>query len=258
MFKRLKRLIGARAPFEGGRAEAEPSAGETLYVIGDIHGRLDLLTRLLDRVRQHQRDRPPSRSRLIFLGDYVDRGPDSRGVLELLCSLAASDADTVLLMGNHEALLLDFLGSAEVLQHWGAVGALPTLQSYGIAPPRQIDAIAAEHVRRELLSAMPQAHRALLGSLRQTYQNGGYYFVHAGVDPWRPLDDQSIDDLLWIRNEFLDYAGRLEKVVVHGHTPVSEVDFRPNRINVDTGAFATNVLSCLVLAGHEQEVIDTD
>jgi serine/threonine protein phosphatase 1 len=223
--------------------EAQVSNENTrIYAIGDIHGRLDLLDRMVKVIArdaaQHGGD-----SLTVTLGDYVDRGPKSRGVIERLMTNPFPGA-YVALKGNHEALLDGFLAEPKSGLHWQHLGGLQTLKSFGVRSGRDLD-----HASAGLRAALTPEHLTFFGSLKMSLTVGQYFFCHAGVRPGVPLQQQSDEDLLWIRNEFLDSAADFGKIVVHGHTPVVEPQVRPNRINVDTGAFATGRLTCVVLEG---------
>lgn len=220
--------------------------GQRLYVIGDVHGRLDLLDRKIDAVCEDLRQHPHPDSRLIFLGDYVDRGPASAQVVERLLHLDALQG-TIFLKGNHEVLLERALDDPGVIIGWCEWGGLETLHSYGVTPRIRPSPDDCPALARELAAAVPSRHRAFFAGLPLTHVSGDYVFVHAGLRPGLPLVDQSADDLLWIRDEFLTHSRPFEKFVVHGHTPVMEPDARRNRINIDTGAYATGRLTCLVL-----------
>ncbi|MEG6509846.1 metallophosphoesterase family protein [Methyloligella sp. 2.7D] len=226
-----------------------------VYAIGDIHGRLDLLDVLLAKIAEDIEASPQSRAELVFLGDYVDRGQDSKGVIERLLSKTLP-APATCLRGNHEELMLDFLRAPQYGQPWPEpAGGLATLNSYGVAG----DAIShnPEAVRDEFLRKIPSSHLQFFETLQLTAEIGDYFFVHAGVEPGVPLDRQDVRDLLWIREPFLNHEGGFGKVVVHGHTPRDRVVMRANRIGVDTGAFMSGRLSAVVLAGNERHVIDT-
>ena len=224
--------------------------GTRIYAIGDIHGRLDLLDEVLARVDADMAQHPTSNATRVFLGDYIDRGPDSKRVLDRLISCCVAQP-TVCLMGNHEAYLREFLKNPDVLSVWGHYGGLDTLLSYGLVPTIETDAQEQRQLASELDKILPSNHREFLSSLRQYFICGDYFFVHAGVRPGICLTEQSEDDLLWIRDDFLLCEDHFGKVVVHGHTPVLEPDVRPNRINIDTGAYATGRLTCLVLERDE-------
>jgi serine/threonine protein phosphatase 1 len=224
--------------------------GNRIYAIGDIHGRLDLLDSVLARIDEDMGMHPKSNAIRIFLGDYIDRGPDSKRVLDRLVDYCVTQP-TVCLMGNHEAFLREFLENPDVLNVWRHCGGLDTLLSYGLAPKIETDAQDQRELASELDRILPSSHRAFLSGLKQCFIYGDFFFVHAGVRPGICLTKQSEDDLLWIREDFLFCADNFGKVVVHGHTPVLEPDVRPNRINIDTGAYATGRLTCLVLEGDK-------
>ena len=250
----FKKLLGAgRAP----AASAPP--GSTLYVVGDIHGRCDLLYNLLRKIALDAARLPPGEEReLIFLGDYVDRGPDSKGVIGLVLSTVAErDFWTVTaLKGNHEAALLQFLEDPGFWPMWSEFGARQTLTSYGVKPPDwQAGEEDWDRACRELSLAMPAAHKAFLYQLALTAERGDYLCAHAGVRPNVPLAHQVEQDLLWIRDDFLRSERRLDKVIVHGHTPTDEAYVGEHRIGLDTGAYATSLLTAIRLRGEERTLI---
>ena len=227
-----------------------PIRNTRVYAIGDIHGRLDLLERAIAAIRRDVDAHGPE-ALTVTLGDYVDRGPASRGVLD---RLAANPFPTpyVALKGNHEAVFETFMATAEGGDHWRKFGGLETLHSYGVPIADMMMGRNFEAAAERLRAALPDAHRDFLASLKLSHMQDGYFFCHAGVRPGVALDRQSDKDLLWIREEFLGSTQDFGKVVVHGHTPVDAPDVRPNRINIDTGAFITGQLTCIVLdeAGH--------
>lgn len=231
-------------------------AGTRVYAIGDIHGRADLLDRLAGKISQDLVARPAQEAVTVFLGDYVDRGLDSRGVLE---RLAQGDFPTpfVALRGNHEDAMLRFLDDPPVLKQWAMFGGLTTLTSYGVDPGKQMFRGGAPAVQDAFLSQFPRAHRRFLEETKFSVEFGDYFFCHAGVRPHVPLDRQDPGDLMWIRYEFLEYRGDFGKVVVHGHTPHTKVENLPNRINLDTHAFRSGVLTAVALEGEERRFIDT-
>jgi serine/threonine protein phosphatase 1 len=192
---------------------------------------------------------PASNAIRIFLGDYIDRGPDSMRVLDRLVNYCVAQP-TVCLRGNHEAFLCEFLRDPDVLTVWRRCGGLDTLLSYGL-PKIETDVQDQRELASELGRILPSSHREFLSGLKQYFICGDFFFVHAGVRPGICLTKQSEDDLLWIRDDFLLSEDHFGKVVVHGHTPVLEPDVRPNRINIDTGAYATGRLTCLVLENDE-------
>ncbi|MGP0058177.1 MAG: metallophosphoesterase family protein [Beijerinckiaceae bacterium] len=221
-----------------------------VYAIGDIHGRLDLLDQLLERIESDVRDGSHLEAVYVFLGDYIDRGPASSGVIERLIAFS-SNQRTICLKGNHEAFLQEFFANPGLLQEWGRYGGLNTLMSYGLRPPLQPNAAQSAEVAATLIRAMPEAHRDFLGTLRLSLTLGDFFFVHAGVRPRIALEQQSEEDLLWIREEFLFHEQSFDKMVVHGHSPVRQPEVLGNRINIDTGAYATGRLTCLVLEGED-------
>lgn len=220
--------------------------GLRIYAIGDVHGRADLLDRLFARIDAHIAAHPVARPVQVLVGDYVDRGPNSRGVLDRLI-LRARLKEMVMLKGNHETFIPEFLRNPSTLQSWSQMGGLETLMSYGLTPSLKADAATQRELAEALRAMLPQAHLNFLGALPLSFSCGGLFFVHAGVRPRVALDKQREEDLLWIRDEFLLHEESFSKIVVHGHTPVREIDVRPNRINIDTGAYATGLLSCLVI-----------
>jgi calcineurin-like phosphoesterase family protein len=228
--------------------------GVRIYAVGDIHGRADLLDGLLSRIDSDQEKAQLSFSIEIFVGDYVDRGPDSRQVLERLIARKRTHR-VVCLKGNHEIFLAEFTNNPAILGDWQRIGGLETLMSYGLAPSINADAVVQAELAAALDQAMPQSHRQFLGELKSSFTFGDFYFVHAGVRPGVPLANQREQDLLWIRNEFLHCEDDFGKIIVHGHTPVPQIDIRPNRINIDTGAYATGNLSCLVLQDETVNIV---
>lgn len=223
-------------------------AGLRIYCIGDIHGRADLLAQARDAIARDLARRKVRESLVICLGDYVDRGPDSAGVLDLLCDGFA--APLVCLRGNHEVMLGAFLQNPDELAGWRRFGGLETLASYGVPTQEAAEGFGYESAWQAFSARLPQRHRALLDATQLSVTIDDFFFCHAGVRPGVPLEAQRERDLLWIRNEFLSWTGDFGKVVVHGHTPVAAAEVLPNRINIDTGAFASGKLTCLVLEGE--------
>ena len=232
--------------------------GQLLYAVGDIHGRLDLLEHLLDLIGRDAKASTADRLTLIFLGDYVDRGPDSRGVVERLISDLPRDFDTYFLKGNHEAILLDFLAEPWRLDHWLQNGGEETMRSYGVDIERlaQLGAPPAAW-RQAFAEALPEAHLRFFRNLQLSVSFGDYLFVHAGVRPGVPLGAQSEADMVWIRAPFLNHAEPFGKMVVHGHTPGQEPVTRSNRVGIDTGAVFTGRLTALRLEDGSQEFLQT-
>ncbi|MBM4409618.1 MAG: serine/threonine protein phosphatase [Chloroflexi bacterium] len=232
--------------------------GTRVYAVGDIHGRDDLLARLHAMMADDFAGAPPgTRGLAIYLGDYVDRGADSKAVLDRLIGGAPAGLAPVYLKGNHEDLMLRFLagdGRAGPVRMANGGGA--TLASYDVAPP-DIDARSLEAAGRALQAALPPAHRAFLGRLALRYRVGDYAFAHAGVRPGVAFERQDEADLLWIRRPFLDHAGDFGAVVVHGHSIAPAPVVRENRIGIDTGAYASGRLTCLVLEGTDRRFLAT-
>jgi serine/threonine protein phosphatase 1 len=222
--------------------------GVRIYAISDIHGCADLLKQLLTVIDADLARSPPRLPIHVFLGDYIDRGPESRQTLDLLIQRSKSH-QTVFLKGNHEAFLVDALEDPTRFQDWSKYGGLQTLVSYGLAPSLNPDLAEQAELMRQLKGALPEAHKKFLKRLRLTFTCGDFFFVHAGVRPGIRLSQQREADLLWIRETFLESEENFGKYIVHGHTPVREPDRRPNRINIDTGAYATGNLTLLTLQG---------
>jgi serine/threonine protein phosphatase 1 len=232
--------------------------GQLVYAVGDIHGCYDLMKALLAKLAADYAQRAAGRRPiLVFVGDYVDRGPDSDKVLEALVWLKRRrDLEVHLLKGNHEQALLAFFDAPEEAEPWLRYGGLETLAAYGVTLAAEAGPAELTRARDELLARMPASHLKLLLGLELMVEVGDYAFVHAGVRPGAPLARQTETDLLWIRQGFLDVDGPFEKTIVHGHT---WLDHRPQlmagRIGLDTGAFATGVLTAIRLEDGAREVI---
>jgi serine/threonine protein phosphatase 1 len=236
-------------------ATRKSAAGQLVYAIGDVHGCYDLMKTLLRDIALDAAERADGRQPvLVFLGDYVDRGPHSSKVMEALVWLMRRrDMDIHLLKGNHEKALLDFLDQPERGGPWIGFGGAETLMSYGVQPPK-IEGGAEEYrrARDELLERMPASHLRLLQKLELMVMVGDYAFVHAGVRPGAGLERQLEEDLLWIRKGFLDATGPFEKVIVHGHTWVEKgPQLHDHRLGIDTGAYQTGVLTAVRIEDGE-------
>jgi len=242
--------------FESSTSRQKPRVpdGVRVYAVGDIHGRADLLEQVFKRIDADLVKNPASNGIEIYLGDYIDRGPASRQVLDRLVARGRTHR-TVFLKGNHETYLAGFVTNPPILKEWQRLGGLETLMSYGITPPINPDAAAQSRLAAALDQALPESHRNFLGDLKSSFTCGDFFFVHAGVRPGIPLAKQREEDLLWIRRDFLLCEENFGKFVVHGHTPVAQPDIRPNRINIDTGAYATGRLTCLMLVDDKMELI---
>lgn len=243
-------------PAPTGQAAVVPD-GTRVYAVGDVHGRADLLDRLLAELAEDARARPVARVVVVFLGDYVDRGPESRQVVERLLAgpgEGLAGAEWVCLKGNHEEYMLRFLTETSVGPAWCLNGGLATVRSYAgpLAEGAEAD---MPGLQLALSRALPPAHLRFLSRLPLIHQEGDYAFVHAGIRPGVALSDQDPADLLWIRDDFLFEASAFEKVVVHGHTPTPIPEVRPNRIGIDTGAYKSGRLTALVLEGADQGFI---
>jgi serine/threonine protein phosphatase 1 len=226
---------------------ASTPADTRIYTVGDVHGRADLLAETLELIDQDVERRPVAYSIEVYLGDYVDRGADSKGVIDLLAARLVRN-NAVCLRGNHEELLERFLNDPRLLESWLKLGGLQTLASYGVQLRRDRRE-KPEALQARFRQAFPHAHVLFLKCLKPWICCGDYLFVHAGIRPLVPFDRQSMRDLLWIRDEFLNSAHHHGKCIVHGHTPVPHPDLRPNRINIDTGAWQSGKLTCAVLEG---------
>lgn len=226
------------------KKRARAPSGIRIYAIGDIHGCADLLERAFTVIDNHITGLDTERVIHVFLGDYVDRGPDTKRTLDLLID-RSKNHEAIFVRGNHEQLMLDFLKQPSILSEWWSMGGAPTLLSYGLSLGSKCRLGEEFSLRDALVAAMPESHRAFLSSLRSAYSCGDFFFTHAGVRPGVALDLQREDDLMWIREPFLSSRHDFGKVVVHGHTPVREPEMRYNRINIDTGAYATGRLSIL-------------
>jgi len=233
--------------------------GTRLYAVGDIHGRDDLLDQVLQAIWRDAESVPDDARRvLLYLGDYVDRGLGSRQVIERLLRRPLEDFETIHLLGNHEEAFLGFLEGTPIAFDWFKYGGLETLYSYDVPIPRRPSAPAdMDALRRQAVAAVPAAHVAFLRNCKLMHVEGDYAFAHAGVRPGVPLERQEADDLLWIRDAFLTSRADHGKVVVHGHTICERPEIRPNRINIDTGAYASGRLTCLVLEGAERRFLHT-
>jgi serine/threonine protein phosphatase 1 len=232
-----------------------------VYAIGDIHGRIDLLQRIEQRITVDVQAIPAGvQSTVVYLGDYIDRGPDSNAVIQHLMTRPPVAGVDIFLKGNHEQSLLDFLDDPHrVAAQWFDFGGIATLMSYGIREaPSKVQAGRFDELHDELAAAIPPDQLAFLRSLKLSWEAGDYFFVHAGIDPRQPMDRQGPESMLWIREEFISAEGPFSHRIVHGHTIVPEVEFLPHRIAVDTGAYATGRLSCVVLEGKGVRLLGTE
>ena len=210
-----------------------------------------------DRIRQDLHDRPVAKPHLVYLGDYVDRGRDSSGVLERLVAPPRDLPPATCLLGNHDLVLRDFLGGQDVGDIWRNFGGFETMRSYNVDPQPQPGRRWVDTARDQLLEQMPERHLAWLHALVLSLDRPPYFFCHAGVRPGIPVERQDPATLLWIREEFLLSDADFGRIVVHGHTPVEEPEVRRNRVNVDTGAFARGILSCAAVEAGSVRILQT-
>jgi serine/threonine protein phosphatase 1 len=233
--------------------DARAPEGVRLYAIGDIHGRLDLLEQMHARIAAEiERDRLDDWL-VVHLGDYIDRGANSRGVIEFLIELRARDARYITLAGNHDLGLLEFLAGPEMDSLFIQYGGIETAASYGVSLSLPDPDLHRYH--RELLAAVPREHIQFVLDCGFSAEFGDFFFCHAGIRPGVPLDLQDPDDLVWIRKGFLDCADLFPKVVVHGHTITRQAELLANRVNIDTGAYRSDVLTALVVDGGEKRLL---
>lgn len=239
----------------GGHLPSLPK-GVRIYAVGDIHGRLDLLEKLLCEIENDVAQYPAIQSIHVFLGDYIDRGKWSRETIDRLIKHSETH-ESVFLRGNHELLAIACLSDRAKIDQWLRLGGIETLASYGVASELFTNRKQIAETQLAFHNALPPAHFQFFRTLRNSFSCGDYFFSHAGARPRIELSRQTEADLLWIRGEFLTSVHDFGKIIVHGHTPTSDVEVRTNRINIDTGAFASGRLTCLVLEGSSLWVIDT-
>lgn len=249
----LDRLRALFRPTREHPGQPAVPAGERYYVLGDIHGRLDLLDALAKAIDADDAASGPARTVVVLLGDLVDRGTDSAGVIKCVRKWQKA-RDVRVLMGNHEEMFLQSFEDKEVLRHFLKHGGRETILSFGLTR-KQLNASNIDQLFDTMQTLVPEKIRRFLASFEDMIVAGDYLFVHAGIDPALPLDQQRRSDYLWIRERFLQHKGPLPKVVVHGHTIFDDVEDRGTRIGIDTGAFRTGVLTALVLEGTDRRVI---
>lgn len=254
----IRNLFRKAANLTAGRSFSGPP-GKRLYAVGDIHGRLDLLNDLLSRIADDLRTRPvvAGAATIVFLGDLIDRGPDSAGVIERISTLHDVPARPLLLLGNHEEILLRVLdGEIGLAYDWLGFGGDACVESYGLSAAA-MKAMSEARIAEMLRAAMPHAHVAFLKEGGDTIRFGDYLLVHAGIRPGVAIEDQQPHDLRWIRQPFLSDAHDHGCLVIHGHTITDGVDRRANRIGIDTGAYRTGILTAAVIEGDVLDFIDT-
>ena len=225
--------------------------GLRIYAVGDIHGRFDLLEELVSDIRRDLKRSRPARTIEIFLGDYVDRGPQSREVVHWMIEAPPVADERICLLGNHEEILLQALDDTSAMANWLFNGGGETLLSYGVQARGLGGESGLIELQQGFRAALPAAHLEFIASLRRKVAITPYLFVHAGIRPGLAIDDQDPEDLVWIREPFLHSDADFGCIVVHGHTPAMHPEVRRNRINIDTGAVFTGCLTCVVLEGTE-------
>ncbi|MHA1112880.1 MAG: metallophosphoesterase [Alphaproteobacteria bacterium] len=240
---------------------ARPPAGTRVYAVGDIHGRADLLDELHRMIAEDAAGVAAARRVVVYLGDYIDRGFESRRVLDILIDAPLDGFEAVHLLGNHEQALLDFLADVGTGPAWMSFGGDATLVSYAVGLPAKLDRRSRlEVARADLKRRLPDAHLDFLRNLALYHVEGDYLFVHAGIRPGVALEKQSREDMIWIRDAFLNSSVDHGRIVVHGHTihpDLGAPDMQTNRIGIDTGAYASGRLTCLVLDGAQRRFLQT-
>lgn len=229
--------------------------GQRVYAIGDIHGRRDLFDLLIRAIEDDERGRPDAETTIILLGDLVDRGPDSAGVIAAARDLQAR-RDVRIIAGNHEEMFLQSLESVDTLRHFLRFGGKETILSYPI-DRAYYDTLTMEQAQAAMREVVPAADVAFMQGFEDRIEIGDYLFVHAGIRPGVPLFDQMLRDLRWIREPFLSHEEEHGWCVVHGHTITDVPEIRSNRIGIDTGAYMSGRLTALGLEGTERWLIDT-
>ena len=254
MIARLFSKKGKKRPLDSARIPD----GKRVYAIGDVHGRNDLLKELLRKIIEDDHARGKAKTKIILLGDLIDRGPDSAGVIETAMELKAWKSNTRFLMGNHEEVFLDAIKSDDpkVTRFFIRIGGEETILSYPITRKEYLK-LDMQQLSDRLPDLVPKKHIKFIESFDDQVTVGDYVFVHAGIRPGVPLKDQKTKDLRWIRSGFLDHKGDLDKVVVFGHTIFDDVQERGSRIGIDTGAYDSGVLTAIGLEGGERWYLQT-
>lgn len=249
----LNKLFGTGQP----RAPFATPPGTRAYAIGDVHGRLDLLSALMVKIETDSAQRPCPREYVVFLGDLIDRGPDSRGVIDYLLRARETLPGPIFLAGNHEEMLLRILGKdGGQLAEWLSFGGQQCVESYGIDAAALLT-LPKDSAQARIRAAIPPAHLDFIASFGDSFLLGDYLFVHAGIRPGVAIEEQTIADLHWIREDFLSSPARYPYLVVHGHTISTVPDERANRIGIDTGAYNSGILTALCVEGTERRYITT-
>jgi serine/threonine protein phosphatase 1 len=234
--------------------DARGPEGLRIYAMGDVHGRADLLKLMHERIEAEIARDKPADWRIIHLGDYVDRGTDSKAVLDFLVAAHRRDERIVSLAGNHDVGFLEFLDKPDPATLFARFGGAETAQSYGVTLDCS-HSMALRQSHSALMDAVDDSHVAFLRARPFSATMGDFFFCHAGIRPEVALDKQAAEDLIWIRADFLDYRALHPKIIVHGHTPFAEPEILPNRVNVDTLAYRSGVLTALVVEGAEKRML---
>lgn len=235
----------------------------SVYAIGDIHGKSQLLTELLRKIEfdiasYNSSTHEVFDTKVVFLGDYIDRGLESKSVVETLVNYAQSGRKTIFLKGNHEQVFLEFIKNPSIGAQWCKHGGTETLASYGVKKPNLTEDLNAWRIcRDEVLCVLPKQHMFFFKELKSWYVSEPFMFVHAGIDPTKPLQSQSDDEFLWIRDKFLKDKDKLPFIIVHGHTPEPEPIWDGRRIGVDTGAYLSGKLSAVRLRNGQVSFLST-
>lgn len=238
--------------------DAKGPDGIRLYAIGDIHGCLGLLDRLLAKIEADIAEHASEDWRIIFLGDYVDRGSASKGVIDRLIQLKARDSRYITLAGNHDVEFLTFLREPYIGGVFVNCGGEATARSYGVKfdPARVENAAQLRKIHEKILAAIPDSHVSFLENLEFSVTFGDFLFCHAGIRPGIPLSEQNPDDLIWIRSPFLEWPSPLEKIIVHGHTISKRPKILMHRIGIDTGAYRSGCLTGIIVSDIEKRFIE--
>lgn len=253
----FRRLLSAFSSADQGAPTGEIPAGTRIYAVGDIHGRLDLLDDLLAQIERDNAARAPADSQIIFLGDLVDRGPQSAQVIQRLLDLSQRTDKVRFLLGNHEEVFLKALkGEKGAMQFFVRIGGKATVLSYGVSEA-EYQACDYAELAQMLRARVPAAHIAFLERFEDLIEIGDFAFVHAGIRPDLPLAEQKPATLRWIRDEFIDHRGPFEKIIVHGHTITENVDEQKWRIGIDTGAFDTGKLTAMGFESADRWTLQT-
>ncbi len=258
MFNKLRSLFtsSAEIPAEPPTVIARVPVGQRVYAVGDIHGRLDLFELLLHRIEADDSSRGPAETTLILLGDLIDRGPDSRAVVDRAMELVKT-GNVRVLAGNHEEMLLVSMQSEEALRHFLRHGGKETLFSYGLKPDEYSKSTLEDLIER-MENLVPNRHIDFFNAMEDRIVIGDYLFVHAGIRPGVPVAEQTRSDLRWIRQEFLQHDQWHGHMVVHGHTITEEPAILPNRIGIDTGAYASGRLTALGIEGGDRWFVSAE